>query len=63
MKDVDEYIEKMKENIKDSEERILNLHLGVGPNQVYFLEQCCYNNKDFRIPDNNGYQCHNIKIN
>lgn len=33
---------------------MLNIHFGVGPNQVYFLENCAYNNKDFRIPDNSG---------
>lgn len=36
--------------------------MGVGPNKVYFLEQCGYNNKDFRIPDNDGYICKNEKI-
>lgn len=30
--------------------------MGVGPNKVYFIEKCAYNNKDFRIPDNSGYQ-------
>ena len=34
----------------------------MGPNKVYFLEQHAYNNKDFRIPDNNGTQCHKEKI-
>lgn len=36
--------------------------MGVGPNKVYYLEQCGYNNKDFRIPDNDGYQCKNERI-
>lgn len=30
--------------------------MGVGPNKVYYLEKCAYNNKDFSIPDNSGYK-------
>lgn len=36
--------------------KVLIVHMGVGPNKVYFLEECAYNNKDFSIPDNSGYQ-------
>jgi hypothetical protein len=36
--------------------------MGVGPNKVYHLETCGYNNKDFGIPDNDGYQCFKEKI-
>jgi hypothetical protein len=36
--------------------------MGVGPNNVYHLETCGYNNKDFGIPDNDGYQCFKEKI-
>ena len=52
-KDADAYIEKAKQQVLCSKDKkILNLHFGVGPNKVYYLEQICYNNKDFRIPDN-----------
>lgn len=57
VKDVDAYISKTKEKVMCSKgQKILNLHFGVGPNTVYKLEQLCYNNKDFGIPDNEGYQ-------
>ena len=59
VKAVDEYIDEMASKPMGENERVLNLHFGVGPNQVYFLETCGYNNKNFRIPDNNGYQCKN----
>lgn len=52
-KDADAYVEKIKEHVICSKDKkILNLHFGVGPNKVYYLEQSCYNNKDFSIPDN-----------
>ena len=59
VKAVDEYIEELKAQPVEENARVLNLHFGVGPNKVYFLEKCGYNNKDFRIPDNDGYQCCN----
>lgn len=40
----------------------MNLHLGVAPIQNYHLERCGYNKKDFRIPDNIGYQPRNEQI-
>lgn len=56
-KDADAYIEKAKEKVLCSKgKKILNLHFGVGPNTVYELEQMCFNNKDFEIPDNLGYK-------
>ena len=59
-KDVDTYIDSMKGILADKgNKKILNLHFGVGPNKVYYLEKCCYNNKDFGIPDNLGYQPRN----
>lgn len=42
--------------------KILNLHLGVSPGFNYTLEKCGYNNKDFCIPDNLGYQPQNETI-
>lgn len=54
VEDVDRYIQETKNKQCQSEKNILNLHFGVGPNKVYFLESCAYNNKDFRIPDNSG---------
>lgn len=60
--EVDNYIEsKLKEQC-GSPKTILNVHFGVGPNKVYFLENCAYNNKDFRIPDNSGKTYVNEKI-
>ncbi len=59
VKDVDTYITYLAESCGPHEGKTLNLHMGVGPNKVYFLENCGYNNKDFRIPDNNGYHCKN----
>jgi hypothetical protein len=35
---------------------VLHLHFGVGPNLVYKPESMAYNNKNFSIPDNAGYQ-------
>ena len=32
------------------------MHFGVGPNKVYFFEMFGYNNMDYRIPDNYGFQ-------
>jgi len=62
-KDVDAYINSMKKIIADmGTKKILNLHFGVGPNKIYHLERCCYNNKDFGIPDNLGYQPKNEQI-
>ena len=55
--EVNNYISaKVKEQCEPGK-KILNIHFGVGPNKVYFLENCAYNNKDFRIPDNSGKQC------
>ena len=58
-KDADEYVGRIGQKVKGGEKRVLNLHFGVGPNKVYHLERCCYNNKDFCIPDNEGYQPRN----
>lgn len=41
---------------------MLHLHFGVGPYIVYKLESHSYNNKNFGIPDNIGYQPINEKI-
>jgi hypothetical protein len=50
----------MKYEITNKKDKcILNIHFGVGPNLKYKLESCGYNNKDFRIPDNNGKICKN----
>lgn len=62
VKAVDEYVEEMCAKAKEDHLKTVNLHFGVGPNKVYFLEMCAYNNKDFRIPDNSGYQCNKEKI-
>ncbi len=48
--------------IGNKDKKILNIHFGVGPNEVYYLERCCYNNKNFGIADNLGYQPKNEKI-
>jgi pyroglutamyl-peptidase len=62
-KEADAYIEKIRTAIGESKDKkVLNLHFGVGPNKVYHLEQCSYNNKDFGIPDNHGYKPLNEKI-
>lgn len=63
VKDVDTYVGYLSMSCGSKEGRILNLHLGVGGGKAYELETCGYNNKDFRIPDNNGYQCSGEKIN
>lgn len=36
--------------------------MGVAPINNYHLEKCGYNTKDFRIPDNIGYQPRNEQI-
>lgn len=51
---MDNYIESKLKEQRECPKTILNVHFGVGPNKVYFLENCAYNNKDFRIPDNSG---------
>ena len=62
-KPVDEYVEKIKKKVEENKgKKVLNLHFGVGPNEIYHLERCCYNNKDFRIPDNLKYQPRNEQI-
>lgn len=57
-KDVDCFTEQLCKELDgiDEDKPLLVVHMGVGPNIVYYLEQCAYNNKDFRIPDNSGYQ-------
>lgn len=56
-KDADAYINKIQQQLVASKgKKVLNLHFGVGPNKVYNLERFCFNNKDFGIPDNDGYQ-------
>lgn len=62
-KDADAYIESIKQELVSTpNKKILNIHFGVGPNTVYRFEKCCYNNKDFGIPDNIGYQPSKEKI-
>ena len=56
VQDVDQYVEEMKQKSAVLNGKVLHLHLGVGPNKVYHLEQVCYNQKDFRIPDNRQNQ-------
>ena len=61
--DADKYVEAVRSELAQRKgEKILHLHFGVGPNKVYHLETAAYNNKDFRIPDNAGYQPRNEKI-
>ena len=55
---VDQYIHETQKKCANGK-KVLNLHLGVGPNKIYLLETCGYNNKDFRIPDNEGNVCKN----
>ena len=54
--DVDAYIDECKKRVDEHQGKVLHLHLGVGPNLVYHLENVCYNQKDFRAPDNKNYQ-------
>lgn len=58
-KTVDEWVLKIKaEADKVSESTpVWFVHLGVGPNKVYYLEQSAYNNKDIWCADNEGYTC------
>lgn len=57
-KEVDKLTDELEKDIEslDPSKKVLLIHMGVGPNQVYHLEDCAYNNKDFRIPDNDNYQ-------
>ena len=66
-KDADTYIEQIKGKIAQLRKekpnaKVLNLHFGVGPNKIYHLERFAYNNKDFGIADNLGYQPRQEKI-
>ena len=58
--DADGYIHFLKQQIQAHPgRRILILHLGVSGRKTYSLESCAYNQKDFSIPDNAGYQPRN----
>lgn len=51
---VDDYLEERESNVKLGN---VNIHIGVhGKATRFALEQYCYNNKDFRIPDSSGKQ-------
>lgn len=54
--EVDAYLKNICKDLGEDckNKKVLNLHLGVGPNTAYHLEQCGYNLKDFRVPDNSG---------
>lgn len=63
-KKVDEWLQKtIVEAQKAAEAKpVWLIHLGVGNNTVYHLEELAYNNKDFWNPDNDGYFCRNEPI-
>lgn len=57
---VDKYVTERHEranlSLTDNHSNV-SIHLGVdGSRDTFNLETCCYNNKDFRIPDVAGYQ-------
>lgn len=57
---VDNYVnlrhERANLSLTDNHSNV-SIHLGVdGSRNTFNLETCCYNNKDFRIPDVAGYQ-------